>query len=86
MRPQLVAIVVFGAIAMIYLLSRLFGYQGPRIPVLPSTNILSGSGSKVVIVSAFKDAEHDPIREQVTKNREDYAKFHGKHSETIAVS
>jgi hypothetical protein len=83
MRPQFIAIILLGAFAMIYLLSTLFGHSTSRTSLIIPTNIRTGSGSDVVIVTAFKDGEHDPIYEQVSKNREDYAKKHGKHFETV---
>jgi len=75
-RPRFIALTILGAFAFLYILIQLFGHSKPGIPSFVSLGN-HYDGADVLLVTSFKDGEDDAIKEEVIKNRKEYAKKHG---------
>lgn len=75
LRIQNIILLAFGVLSALFLLVKYLSHARSTVSV---PQVTYHAPSDVVLVTVFRDVEDAGIRDHVVKNREDYAKKHGK--------
>jgi mannan polymerase II complex MNN11 subunit len=78
LRPRFLAIIVLGALATFWLLSKLFGSSSSTPPQPPAFTKAPAGHPDVVLVTTINKSLDPFFTDALKKNRVDYAKKHGR--------